>query len=136
MPIIITTSYGTLIPGLDIERIYIEEGLRTLKANDIFKNAYLSLYDIINNLTTDDNIETSINSPTYRYIKEQLSIPFNDFKAHDYENSVDDLIKYLTDIHVLELIIHWIPKNNQYILKKCIECINQITGRKKILIKI
>ena len=128
MPIIITTSYGIKIPGLDIERIYIEEGLRTLKANDIFKNAYLSLYDIIR--------EVAINSPTYVYIKQQLSNPFKDLKAHDSENSIDDLIRYLINTHVLELIIHWIPKSNKDILKKCNDCINDIIGRKKIFIKI
>jgi len=128
MPIIITTSYGIKIPGLDIERIYIEEGLRTLKANDIFKNAYLSLYDIIR--------EVAINSPTYRYIKQQLSDPFKELKAHDSENSVDDLVKYLIDAQVLKLIILWIPKSDQFILEKCNDCINKITGKKKILIKI
>jgi len=136
MPIIITTSYGTLIPGLDIERIYIEEGLRTMKANDTIKNAYLSLYDIINYLITYEDIETSINSPTYRYIKKQLSNPFKNLKVHDSENSVDDLIKYLIDTKVLDLVIHWIPKKDLQIVKKCTECINQIIGKKKIFIKI
>jgi len=128
MPIIITTSYGIQIPGLDIERIYIEEGLRTMKANDIFKNAYLSLYDIIR--------EVAINSPTYRYIKQQLSDPFKELKAHDSENSVNDLVKYLIDAQVLKLIILWIPKSDQFILEKCNECINKIIGKKKIFIKI
>lgn len=137
MPIIITTSYGTQIPGLDIERIYIEEGLRTMNANDTIKNAYLSLYDIINNIINDDDDPVvAINSPTYVYIKQQLSNPFKDLKAHDFENSVDDLIKYLINTQVLKLIIHWIPKSNKDILKKCTDCIDQIIGRKRILIKI
>lgn len=138
MPIIITTSYGTQIPGLDIERIYIEEGLRTMNANDTIKNAYLTLYDTISDIINDDEqivlIKTSL---TYRYIKQQLSDPFKDLKAHDSENSVDDLIKYLIDTQILELIIGaLIPKSNQYILKKCTDCINDIIGKKKILIKI
>jgi hypothetical protein len=137
MPIIITTSYGTQIPGLDIERIYIEEGLRTMNANDTVKNAYLSLYDTINDIINDNHVEVSINSPTYKYIKQQLSDPFKDLKVHDSENSVNDLIKYLIDTQILELIIGaLIPKSNEYLLKKCINWINQIIGRKKILIKI
>jgi hypothetical protein len=136
MPVIITTTYGTYIPGLDIQRIYIEEGLRTMKANNMIKNAYLSLYDIINNIIDDNDPVVAINSPTYVYIKQQLSNPFKDLKAHDSENSIDDLIKYLINTHVLELIIHWIPKSNKDILKKCNDCINDIIGRKKIFIKI
>ena len=142
MPIIITTSYGTQIPGLDIERIYIEEGLRTMNANDTIKNAYLTLYDTINDtindiINDDEQIVLIKTSPTYRYIKQQLSDPFKDLKAHDSENSVDDLIKFLIDTHILELIIGaLIPKSNKDILKKCTDCINDIIGKKKILIKI